>query len=144
LGKIEFKPDTQWPLYLETLAGWCGVTDQSQVIELLGNAERLSETLARQDAYPASRYHHFVYFKNPVQRLSKRLQPQAGDIERFRSRFPFIPGKSIAHFEQVTSDRKQTEDEINDELNQVMTRLVQISLWLLGTYPGKLDTTWDR
>jgi hypothetical protein len=51
----------------------------------------------------------------------------------------FIPAESIARFEQAISDRKQMEDEINDELNQLMTRLVQIRLWLLGTYPGKLD-----
>lgn len=133
-------PDARWPHYLEKLAGWCGLTGHSQVIELLGDAEKLSETLARQDRYPGSRYHHFVYFKSPVQRLSKRMRPQAGDEQRFRSRFPFIPGESIARFEQILSARKQMEDEINDELNQLMTRLVQIRLWLLGTYPGKLDS----
>lgn len=132
-------PDARWPFCLEKLAGWCGLTGHSQVIQLLGDAEKLSETLARQDRYPGSRYHHFVYFKSPVQRLSKRMQPQAGDEQRFRSRFPFIPAESIARFEQVISDRNQMDDEINDELNQLMTRLVQIRLWLLGTYPGKLD-----
>ncbi len=132
-------PDARWPFCLEKLAGWCGLTDHSQVIELLGDVEKLSETLARQDRYPGSRYHHFVCFKSSAQRLSKRMQPQAGDKQRFRSRFPFIPGESIARFEQAISDRKQMEDEINDELNQLMTRLVQIRLWLLGTYPGKLD-----
>lgn len=132
-------PDARWPFCLEKLAGWCGLTDHSQVIQLLGGAEKLSETLARQDRYPGRRYHHFVYFKSPVQRLIKRMQPQAGDELRFRSRFPFIPAESIARFEQVISDPKQTENEINDELNQLMTRLVQIRLWLLGTYPGKLD-----
>ena len=133
------QPDTQWSLYLEKLAGWCGLTGQSEVIELLGDVEKLSETLARQDSYSGSRYHHFAYLKSPVQRLSKRMQPQTGDTERFRSRFPFIPSESIVRFEQVISDLKQTDDEINDELNQLMTRLVQIRLWLLGTYPGKLD-----
>ncbi len=133
-------PDARWPFCLEKLAGWCGLTDHSQVIELLGDVEKLSETLARQDRYPGSRYHHFVCFKSSAQRLSKRMQPQAGDKQRFRSRFPFIPGESIARFEQAISDRKQMEDEINDELNQLMTRLVQIRLWLLGTYLGKLDS----
>jgi len=133
-------PDARWPFCLEKLAGWCGLTGHSQVIELLGDAEKLSETLARQDRYPGSRYHHFVYFKSPVQRLIKRMQPQAGDERRFRSRFPFIPAESIARFEQILTARKQMEDEINDELNQLMTRLVQIRLWLLGTYLGKLDS----
>ena len=133
------QPDAQWPLYLETLAGWCGMISQNAVIELLGNAEKLSETLARQDAYPGSRYHHFVYFKSPVQRLSKRIQQQTGDMERFRSRFPFIPTESIVRFEQTISETKEIEDEINDELNQLMTRLIQIRLQLLGTYPGRLD-----
>jgi hypothetical protein len=132
-------PDARWPLCLEKLARWCGLTDHSQVFELLGDVEKLSETLTRQYRYPGSGYHHFVYFKSPVQRLIKRMQPQAGDEQRFRSRFPFIPAESIARFEQVISDPKQTENEINDELNQLMTRLVQIRLWLLGTYPGKLD-----
>ncbi|MGV8137074.1 MAG: hypothetical protein AB2L20_17820 [Mangrovibacterium sp.] len=133
------QPEARWPLYLERLTGWCGLTSQSEVIELLGDVEKLSETLARQDRYPGSRYHHFVYFKSSAQRLSKWMQPQAGDEQRFRSRFPFIPAESIARFEQVISARKQMDDEINDELNQLMTRLVQIRLWLLGTYPGKLD-----
>ncbi|MEN6457063.1 MAG: hypothetical protein ABFD10_22650 [Prolixibacteraceae bacterium] len=48
--------------------------------------EKLSETLVRQDSYSGSRYHHFVYFKSPVQRLSKRMQPQPGGEQRFRSR----------------------------------------------------------
>ncbi|MGV8138560.1 MAG: hypothetical protein AB2L20_25440 [Mangrovibacterium sp.] len=133
------QPDAQWPLYLEKLGGWCGVTSQNAVIELLGNAEKLSETLARQDAYSASRYHHFVYFKSSVQRLRKRMQQQTGDMERFRSRFPFIPTESIVRFEQTISDSNRIEEAVTDELNQLMTRLVQVRLQLLGTYPGKLD-----
>lgn len=132
-------PDARWSFCLEKLAGWCRLTDHSQVIQLLGDAEKLSETLARQDRYPGSLYHHFVYFKSPVQRLSKQMQSQAGDEQRFRSRFHFIPAESIARFEQILTAREQIDDEINNELNQLMTRLVQIRLWLLGTYPGKLD-----
>jgi len=40
------------PFCLEKLARWCGLTDQSQVIQLLGDMEKLSETLARQYRYP--------------------------------------------------------------------------------------------
>jgi hypothetical protein len=133
-------PDPHWPLYLEKLGGWCGVTSQNAVIELLGNAEKLSETLALQDAYAGSRYHHFVYFQSPVQRLSKRMQQQTGDQERFRSRFPFIPTESIVRFEQTISDRNRIEEAVTDELNRLMTRLVQVRLQLLGTYPGRLDS----
>ena len=44
------------------------------------------------------------------------------------------------YLHQAISETKKIEDEINNELNQLMTRLVQIRLWLLGTYPGKLDS----
>ncbi len=139
-GTVHPEADPHWPLYLEKLSRWCGISSQSLVIELSGNAERLSEILARQDVYPGSRYQHLVYFKSPVNRFSKKIRRLAGDKERFRSRFPFIPSGSIARFEQILADSKLLEEAAADELNRLMARLVQVRLRLLGTYPGRLDS----
>jgi len=133
------RPPAGWDQYLEKLSAWCGLKDQCRIIELSGDAEALSQTLAQRGSYPGSRYHHLVYFKSPVNRLSRKIRQLAGNDRLHDIRFPLVPGESVSAFQQTIQSANQIEAVIADGLNQLMTRLVQVRLWLSGTYPGRLD-----
>jgi hypothetical protein len=63
----------------------------------------------------------------------------SNDYERFESRFAFYPATSKNAFKKIGKDQEKINAIIHDELNQLMIRVIQLRLWLLGLYQGKLD-----
>ncbi len=130
----------QVPEQLEKLRNWCGLESISEVIRLTGDIDSLANQLANQDTYGESNYHHIVYFKDKKRSLrSSRFRPDS-DLEWFKFRFDgFIPEESKKFFELASTKEEKIQLVLEDDLNKLMTRLVQIKLWMFGTYQGLLD-----
>lgn len=125
--------------HLNLLGSWCNISDHEQIIDLLGNMENLSLAIAKQDFYPDSDYRHLIYFKNSYKKLKDQDVKFTSNRKRFESRLPFIPQESQNTLNLVQKKKVAFDSFQNDQLHQLMTRLVQIRLWLLGNYQGKLD-----
>ncbi|WP_321281726.1 hypothetical protein [Marinifilum fragile] len=125
--------------HLNRLGSWCNISDHEQIIELLGNMEDLSIAIAKQDSYPKSRYQHLIYFKNSYKKLKDQDVKFTSNKKRFESRLAFIPKESQNTLNLVQKKKVEFDSFEKDQLHQLMTRLVQIRLWLLGNYQGKLD-----
>ncbi|RKD98758.1 hypothetical protein [Marinifilum flexuosum] len=125
--------------HLNLLGSWCNISGHEQIIELLGNMEDLSMAIAKQDFYSGSDYRHLIYFKNSYRKLKDKGVKFTSNKKRFESRLPFIPKESQNTLNLVRKKKVPFDSFQNDQLHQLMTRLVQIRLWLLGNYQGKLD-----
>lgn len=125
--------------HINLLGSWCNISDHEQIIELLGNMEDLSIAIAKQDSYPKSRYQHLIYFKNSYKKLKDQDVKFISNKKRFESRLAFIPKESQNTLNLVQKKKVAFASFEKDQLHQLMTRLVQIRLWLLGNYQGKLD-----
>jgi len=124
---------------LNQVGNWCNTADQGEIIKLLGNIEDLSLAIAKQDEYSNSHYQHLLYFKNSYKELKHQGIKVRSDKKRFNSKLQFIPKESKDTLEQVSNNKKKFNAFQEDKLHRLMTRLVQIRLWLLGNYQGKLD-----
>lgn len=130
----------QVPEQLERLRSWCGVDSVSEVIRLTGDIDLMAEQLAQQDHYGDSNYHHIVYFKDEKRDLSSSRFRSESDLEWFKFRFDgFIPDESKKLFELSSTKAEEIQLVLEDDLNKLMARLVQIQLWMFGTYQGLLD-----
>ncbi|WP_321516249.1 hypothetical protein [Marinifilum fragile] len=125
--------------HLNLLGSWCNISGHEQIIELLGNIEDLSMAIAKQDFYPGSDYRHLIYFKNSYKKLKDQDVKFTSNKKRFESRLAFIPKESQNTLNLVQKKKVEFDSFEKDQLHQLMTRLVQIRLWLLGNYQGKLD-----
>ncbi|PXY02582.1 hypothetical protein DF185_00365 [Marinifilum breve] len=124
---------------LNLLGTWCSTSDHKKIIELLGNMEDLSMAIAKQDSYPESEYRHLIYFKNSYKKLKDQDVKFTSNKKRFESRLQFIPKESQKTLALVKKKKVSYDTFQDDQLHQLMIRLVQIRLWLLGNYQGKLD-----
>ena len=124
---------------LNQLGSWCNISDHQRIIELLGDAEDLSMAIVKQDTYSKSEYKHLIYFKNSYKKLRQEGIKFNSNKERFHSKLQFIPKDSHKTLEGVKNKKVAFNSFENDKLHRLMTRLVQIRLWLLGNYQGKLD-----
>lgn len=122
---------------LKKLGVWAGISDYDRQIEMIGDIHQLSTWLANRQQYPGSKYKQISY-----------LQDKEGSLKGGRNKVRF---KKKENFHFLTKDSKDAFKErgkkeaemdivIEDQLNQLMLRIIQVKLWCLGTYPGKLDS----
>ncbi|WP_430817077.1 hypothetical protein [Carboxylicivirga sp. RSCT41] len=124
---------------LNKIGKWCGINETHEIIEVLGDCEKLSTILVKQNSYPNAKYEHIIFFKNTRQKIRKEGIDFKNDVTQFRSRLVFLPEESKNSFHNKAKNLDKVEFIMKDELHQLMTRLVQIRLWLFGTYQGNLD-----
>lgn len=135
INHTEYSDDTNTAL--EKLGVWAGVPDYAEQIKLTGDIHQLSIRLAKRQEYPGSEYKQIAYVKDGKGRSKER-----GNKDRFKKmeNFHFLTQDSKEAFERRETDKIQTELVVHDPLNQLMLRIIQVKLWCLGTYPGKLDS----
>lgn len=120
---------------LGKLGRWAQITTYKGQLELIGNIHALALHFAQAGEFPNSKYHQICYVKDKDGRLKG-----GRNKVRFRTRFIFLEAESVNAFEERGKNKRKIEPVIKDGLNQLMCRIVQIKLWLLGVYPGKLDS----
>lgn len=135
INHTEYSDDTNTAL--EKLGVWAGVPDYAEQIKLTGDIHQLSIRLAKRQEYPGSEYKQIAYVKDGKGRSKER-----GNKDRFKKmeNFHFLTQDSKEAFEDRETDKIQMELVVHDPLNQLMLRIIQVKLWCLGTYPGKLDS----
>lgn len=136
INHTEYSDDTNTAL--EKLGVWAGVPDYAEQIKLTGDIHQLSIRLAKRQQYPESEYKQIAYVKDGKGRSKER-----GNKDRFKKmeNFHFLTQDSKEAFERrERASDAQMDLVVHDPLNQLMLRIVQVKLWCLGTYPGKLDS----
>ena len=113
---------------------WLGIKGTKTVIRNIGDIVALSAKLTDRDSYPDSQYKHIVYFQHD----EKRIDEDHFDRKRFKSRLIFLPKDSQVAFEERNKP-KEIAPLLDDKLHNFVVRLVQVRLWLLGVYGGRLD-----
>ena len=125
---------------LSKIGYWCNIKNPMEVVRLLGDVPELTKVLAKRKRFPGNRFNHIVFFKNRVDSKLEKKFKRSDDEERFESRFSVSNGPYKTPYRELTNKKKSMNDFIaNNELNRFMIRLVQIRLFLLGTYGGRLD-----
>lgn len=135
INHTEYSDDTNTAL--EKLGVWAGVPDYAEQIKLTGDIHQLSIRLAKRQQYPESEYKQIAYLKDGKGRSKER-----GNKDRFKKmeNFHFLTQDSKEAFERRETDKTQMDLVVHDPLNQLMLRIIQVKLWCLGTYRGKLDS----
>lgn len=133
-----FYEDTE--AYLSKIGRWCGTNNHKLTIEVIGDIELLFEKIVTQTKFVNSSFKHIIYFNNKVDTKAERIFKFKNDPDRFKSRFEGFPDTILKNFNKTKKDKNQIEIIIGDELNQLMIRITQIRLWLLGMYQGRLDS----
>lgn len=131
---------------LKTLGGWTRETTYARQVELSGDVPQLASTLAGLPKYPGSAYAHIAYLKDDAKSMPSKRETDAvrrgkgAHLQKrndFKDRLKFIPEASQTAY---AAKNKDFEGIIADPLHRHICRLVQIKLWLLGTYDGRLDS----
>ena len=125
--------------FLDRIGLWCGLDDHKQIIKEIGNIESLSSKIVEQSTFKNSKFRHTIYFKNKIDTIDEKKFRFKNDPNRFKSRFDHYPDRSIKSFHTIRKNKDKINAIINDDLNQLMIRLVQLRFWLIGLYQGKLD-----
>ncbi len=169
LSALSIVPEKAGPVVTESaesalakLKGWLSVRSLSRVIELAGDVVSLIRRINEMDEFEGSSYFGVVFFQRSdwsevgkyrnVRKLlseSFELLPQKAN----RSVVPLIDKATRYILRKIPNSpvRRRTQrglrggefDEVRafeeDEVNRLVIRLVQLRLWLQGTYVGKLD-----
>ncbi len=143
--QANFKTATENALNL--LKRWLGSPDTTEVIEKTGQLESLITALNNLDAFDGSLYDGIVFFRNPSNTALEKsfendkntFQTSLGVLSK-RARQKTLPILIAAlddHFPK--KNRVKVEQLERDPLNRLFIRLIQLRLWLFGTYDGRLD-----
>lgn len=127
---------------LDKLCGWCGLSkgDFEKVIMLLGDITELSESIVSQTNYPGSVYKQVVYFYNEVDLDQEKKFRRKGNSHLFEATLLALDPQNRKDFNQTKTGRpKKIKVKVDDPLNQIVIRLIQLRLYLYGTYDAKLD-----
>lgn len=137
---------------LNQLSALTQISNRKKLIRLSGDITALSVFMAEKKSYADHNYHHIVYFENrPDTKEERRFIRNCVDPARFALRLTSLPQPSRDDFEpflqRAVSKSRLKKNQIKTveaiqktNTNKFMVRLLQIRLWLMGSYQGRLDS----
>jgi len=144
LSVFEVKITNQLPdnivTSLNQLKVWCNINDMAEIINLLGDVEKLSEAVSVSNNQSDSLSHYFAFFEAQEKRFKMPELPKGSNWEYFEQNFVFLDKKHTDKLIKSKKDKKKIEIHKDSPLNKLQLRLIQIRFWLLGTYEGELDS----
>ena len=135
----EFDPNTS--KILDRLSGWFGVEkgDRKEIIRLLGDITALSNGLISKKKYRNSSFKEVVYFYNEINSKNEKEFKHKDDDELFKSLLIDITPENREDFKHTIRRVNNMKAKVDDDLNRIVQRIIQLRLYLYGTYDGKLD-----
>lgn len=144
----EDRYDDKTTVAMSELKQWTGIDSNSELIEKLGDVSQLIELLNSKDSFEGSSYHGILFFENardtPVERQFRN------DKQQFRTGLAPLTTYAREEIMPILDKRfdngtfpkrykKRVEAYEEDRINRLFIRIVQLRLWLTGTYDGRLD-----
>ncbi len=144
----EDRYDTKTTEALKELKEWTGINADSELIEKLGDIAELIQLLNSKDTFEDSTYHGIVFFENsrdtPVERKFRN------DGAAFRTGLAPLTTYAREEIMPILDKRfdvgtfparykRKVEAYEEDRINRLFIRIIQLQLWLNGTYDGRLD-----
>lgn len=116
---------------------WTNKSTDSEIITLIGDVDELTEVISYENS-KQSLNHNFAFFGAQ----KKRFKIPA--IEKGSNWDYFVQGafgvkKAFTDQIETWKESKPASLDVGNKLNQLQLRLIQIRLWLYGSYEGKLD-----
>ncbi len=136
------------------LKTWLNTTSTRKVLRLTGSVIDLIKELNDINSFENSSYHGIVFFRNRIDSTEEKQFRNSKPL--FSRLLAYLPdpdnNPNVPIIQQVLrggalgkKNRKMIEhQEDNDPINRLFIRLIQIRLWLQGTYSGKLDSEMGK
>ncbi len=133
---------------ISELMAWLGISDSTALISLTGDVEELISQLNAVQSFDESTYHGIVFFRNPSDTIAEKSFKNAKQVFRTtlpvlttRARQEVVPilDKVLENNHFPKKNRTKVEAFEGEGINLLFVRLIQLRLWLHGTYDGRLD-----
>lgn len=133
---------------IEELKNWTGIETDSVVIQKLGDIGELIKLLNSKDTFENSSYHGILFFENNRDTQVERRFRNNGAA--FRTGLAPLTAYAREEIMPILDKRfdagtfparykRRVEAYETDRINRLFIRVVQLQLWLDGTYDGRLD-----
>ncbi len=144
----EARYDNKTTEAMAELKGWAGISSDSELLEKLGDVSQLIELLNSKDSFEGSTYHGILFFENA--RDTQVERQFRNNKQQFRTGLAPLTAYAREEIMPILDKRfdngtfpnrykKRVEAYEKDRINRLFIRLVQLRLWLTGTYDGRLD-----
>ncbi|GAB5528074.1 MAG: hypothetical protein Roseis2KO_59460 [Roseivirga sp.] len=144
----EHRYDAKTTEALQELKQWTGLDSDAELIEKLGDIAELIQLLNSKDTFEGSSYHGIAFFENSRDTAVERQFRNDGPA--FRTGLAPLTAYAREEIMPILDKRfdvgtfparykRRVEAYEEDRINKLFLRIIQLQLWLKGTYDGRLD-----